>query len=163
MLIIKIRSFLIIIVLIIIFFIIFENSKGAVAIKYEDIDKSRDYMICELEGATESTFGVIYDSQNRKEIRNVNFKNWYEQLYKFNGYFNDHFSSFRNTYVIYGKFDYDEETHDILISDFEVNFIYPIKRYEYPESNKYLPKDYIYRYESSLIVYLLRELINPYY
>lgn len=143
-----------IVMIIIVFFTVYENCKGTVAIKYEDIDKSRDYMICSLLDSSESTFSVIYDSQNRKEIRNVNFKNGYEQLYKFNGYFNDYFSSFLNTYVIYGNFDYDEETHDILISDFDINFIYPIKRYEYPESNKYLPKDYTYRYETSWIIRL---------
>lgn len=162
MLIRRVRYFLLVVVFVIIFFVLFENSKGAVAIKYEDIDKSKDYMICRFIDASESTFSVIYDSQKREEIRNVNFKNWYEQIYKFNGYFNDYFSSSLNTYVIYGKFDYDEETHDILISDFDVNFIYPIKRYEYPKSNKYLPKDYIYRYESSWIVYLFSELINSF-
>lgn len=155
----RVRKFIYIFLLLILSFILFENSKGAEAIKYEEIDTSKDYMICTLATATESSFNVLYDSQHR-EIRNVNFKNLYEQLYKFNGNFSNDLHGSLNTFVIYGKFDYDEETGDILIHDFDVKFIYPVKRDMYCKDRDNMPKDYIYHYESSWIIALLRELLK---
>lgn len=157
MLLIKRYKIIFLFVLLIILFTLFEMGKSTVAVKCEEIDKTKDYMICSLETATESQFSVLYDSRNR-DIRNVNLNFW-EQLYKFIGYFRGDIMGSLNKYVIYGKFDYDEKTHDILISNFEIRPIYPVKRDEYTEGNSELPKDFIYRYESSWIVNLFIDLV----
>lgn len=159
----KIEKVFLIILGITIFFVLFECTKITTAVKYEDIDNSRDYIICKRIETTSSRFSIIYDSQNLGKINSVNFKSSFEQLYKFNGYFNDHFSSFLNTYVIYGKFDYDEKTRDVLISDYKIRPIYPVKRFSYTDGNEYLPNDCIYRYECSSIVYLLPEEVQDFF
>ncbi|MEI3163416.1 MAG: hypothetical protein V8S74_08530 [Lachnospirales bacterium] len=156
----RVKKIILLLLVVVLLFIAFENGKGVTAIKYEEIDTTRDYMICKVDTATESTYSVLYNNLNIKKIRNVNIKNWYEQLYKFNGYFNDYFSSFLNTYVIYGKFDYNEETHDILISDFTIRPIDEVKRTEYEENNKQKSPNYIYRYEYSWILYIFSDLMR---
>lgn len=159
----KIGKIILIVIGIITFFVLFECTKVTTAIKYEDIDNSRDYIICKRIETTSSRFSVIYDSKNLGKINSVNFKSFFEQLFKFNGYFNDHFSSFLNTYVIYGKFDYDEKTHEVLISDYKIRPIYPVRRFSNTNGNEYLPDNYIYRFECSWIVYLLPEGVQDFF
>lgn len=156
----RVKKIIFLFLVVVLLFIAFENGKGVTAIKCEEIDTTRDYMICRIIDATESTYSVLYNNLNIKKIRNVNLKNWYEQIYKFNGYFNDCFSSYLNTYVIYGKFEYDEETHDILISNYTIRPIGEVKRTEYEENNKQKSPNYIYRYEYSWILYIFSDLMR---
>ena len=136
--------------------IFFEMSKSAIAVRYDDIDKTKEYMICRLDTAAESHFSVIYDSYGRN-IRNLNL-NLFEQLYKFNGEFSGDLMGSLNTFVIYGKFNYNEQTHDVVVSHFCIRPIYPVKRDAYSKSNEKMPDDCIYRYESSWVLNAIKNL-----
>lgn len=141
-------------------FVIWENTKSIRTINYTDIDRSKEYIICQPSTASESEYDIIYDSKDR-DVLYVNLKNSVESMFKFSGYFNDGFSSYLNTYVVYGDFDYNLKSKELLISNFKMIPLDKVERYEeYSLSNNKMPSDGIYRYEYSWIVRIFEELLN---
>lgn len=120
------------------------------AIKLSEIDKNRNYMICEQTTATECYYKILYDSQNRKidyVIGVGKISNPVKISYNSFGYL--------NKYVIYGDtslpiFMYSLESgidyYGVELSDYELEILYPIKRISLFGS--ILPKSYICKFET---------------
>ena len=141
------RNTVINLVFISVLIIIYAHTTAADTIDIEDIDKTKDYMICKYSTCAECDLSVIYDSKGR-DIDTVVIKNTLEHIFKFSGVFKNDLHGGLNTFVVYGD---TEEIKDrkgaVYLYNYDIKVVYPVKRDSFPLSNNDLPKDRILRYE----------------
>lgn len=135
-----------IVLLFVILFLLYAISPATIAVKEENINKEKDYLIVEMYASTDVDFHVIYDSQNR-DISYIKDDSRIKNAFlKFGGFKNDYMGNL-NKYVIYTNaqdIEYLSVGNVLHINNYNIRILYPVKR-DMP--NNIYPKGCVLRFE----------------
>lgn len=117
-----------------------------IALKPENISKSKNYLIVEIYATIDIDFHILYDSQNR-DIQYIKDDDRVKNSFlHFNGFKNDYMGNL-NKYVIYTdaqNIEYSLNGNTLHISDYSIKILYPVRR---NKSNSIYPNGCVLRFE----------------
>lgn len=117
-------------IIICILFLIYIFFPSTIAVKSEQIDNNKNFLIVKMYMSTDIDFLVLYDSKNR-DIKYIQDKNRLKNFFfNFGGFKNDEMGNL-NKYVMYTDDDDVEylETGNVLcVKNYKLKILYPIKR-----------------------------------